>query len=195
MVNWRLFLEERVSRFRNDNVRHDCHRSGKFKGKWITSRHGKSLGISLWVRENWHLWTESGKSKILSKYGVVHLAIAIFITVDKAWNVCSNGVGTMVNKIWKNMAGKMLKGMIRKKISGLHGWNLIRAERVDGLGFCNGDVSRWICLRRKLWTAEWYWDFTEWSTESLKELTWNEMERVRDQIEWLAAYQRKMLNS
>ena len=43
--------------------------------------------------------------------------------------------------------------------------------------------------------AEWYWDFTEWSTKSLKELTWNEMERVRDQIEWLAAYQRKMLNS
>lgn len=111
MVNWRLFLGERVSRFRNDNVRHGCHRSGKFKGKWITSRHGKSPGISLWVRENWHLWTESGKSKILSKYGVVHLAIAIFITVDKAWNVCSNGVGTMVNKIWKNMAGKMLKGM------------------------------------------------------------------------------------
>ena len=36
---------------------------------------------------------------------------SIFITVDKAWNVCSNGVGTMVNKIWKNMAGKMLKGM------------------------------------------------------------------------------------
>ena len=31
--------------------------------------------------------------------------------MDKAWNVCSNGVGTMVNKIWKNMAGKMLKGM------------------------------------------------------------------------------------
>ena len=52
-----------------------------------------------------------GKSKILSKYGVVHLAIAIFITMDKAWNVCSNGVGTLVNKIWKNMAGKMLKGM------------------------------------------------------------------------------------
>ena len=60
-----------------------------------------------------------GKSKILSKYGVVHLAIAIFITVDKAWNVYFNGVGTMVNETWKNLADKMLKRL--EKISGLHG--------------------------------------------------------------------------
>ena len=60
-----------------------------------------------------------GKVKFLSKYGVVHLAIAIFITVDKAWNVYSNGVGTMVNETWKNLADKMLKRL--EKISGLHG--------------------------------------------------------------------------
>ena len=32
-----------------------------------SSRSGKSQGISLWVRENLHLWKKSGKSEILSR--------------------------------------------------------------------------------------------------------------------------------
>ena len=35
------------------------------RGKKHSSRSGKSQGISLWVRENLHLWKKSGKSEIL----------------------------------------------------------------------------------------------------------------------------------
>ena len=44
---------------------HGCHRSGNSQGKKNFSRSGKSQGISLWVRENLHLWKKSGKSEIL----------------------------------------------------------------------------------------------------------------------------------
>ena len=44
---------------------HGCHRSGNSQGKKNSSRSGKSQGISLWVRENLHLWKKSGKSEIL----------------------------------------------------------------------------------------------------------------------------------
>ena len=68
-----------------------------------------------------------------------------------------------------------------ERIDGKGRYNLERTESISGMVFVTMMWADEYVYERSLWLIEWYSN----NTKRLTELTWNGMEWIRDQIEWL----------